>query len=199
MDSWVLKAMERWPNVPVLFGWLGLDRRGRWLIKREPITHPRIVATINRNYGVDEHGRWFFQNGPQRGYVEFDYAPYVLRVEDEGFTTHNGLRVTHPERMFLDETGTLGVATEYGFGEIAGTDLEWLLERMKIRGAPLSEDALATLLEGPSNAPTETVLELGKTIIPIVRLDANDLPQRFGFVRKPQPLAGERVSTHAPD
>ena len=26
MEDWVYLALEKWPNVPALFGWLGLDR-----------------------------------------------------------------------------------------------------------------------------------------------------------------------------
>ena len=82
MEAWALRAMERWPNVPALFGWLGLDRRGRWLIKGEVITRPQIIDTINGNYEADAHGRWFFQNGPQRGFVSLQTAPLVLSVND---------------------------------------------------------------------------------------------------------------------
>ena len=134
MDDWVLKAMQRWPNVPALFGWLGLDRRGRWLIKGEAITHPRIVETINRNYGVDEHGRWYFQNGPQRGYFELAYAPFVLRRDADGFVTHNELHVERATQAILDETGTLSLSTEHGLGEIYGGDLDWVLERLSLHG-----------------------------------------------------------------
>jgi hypothetical protein len=64
MEDWVHKALARWPDVPALFGWLSLDRRGRWRIRGEVITRPQIVDTINPNYAADEHGRWYFQNGP---------------------------------------------------------------------------------------------------------------------------------------
>jgi len=30
MDSDVLAAMARWPDVPDAYGWLSLDARGRW-------------------------------------------------------------------------------------------------------------------------------------------------------------------------
>ena len=35
---------------------------------------------IARNYEADEHGRWFFQNGPQRVFVDLELAPLVLGV-----------------------------------------------------------------------------------------------------------------------
>jgi hypothetical protein len=199
MDDWVLKAMQRWPNVPALFGWLGLDRRGRWLIKDEPITHPRIVETINRNYGVDEHGRWYFQNGPQRGYFTLAYAPFVLRRYREGFVTHTGLSVERPAQVVLDEAGVVSMSTEHGFGEIAGADLDWILERMLLDDEPLDEYSLETLLALPSGTETQAVLAIGREPLHVVRLDAADAPEMFGFIRSPEPLDGERVATGAPD
>jgi hypothetical protein len=32
LDDLVQQAMTRWPNVPAMFGWLRLDRRGRWML-----------------------------------------------------------------------------------------------------------------------------------------------------------------------
>ena len=75
MDELVLQALERWPNVPAVRGWLRLDARGRWLIRQPasatekhqfaPIVNPQMIEFINRNYVVDDAGA-YFQNGPQR-------------------------------------------------------------------------------------------------------------------------------------
>jgi hypothetical protein len=199
MQPWVLKSMQRWPNVPALFGWLSLDRRGRWLIKGEPITHPRIVETINSNYGVDEHGRWYFQNGPQRGYMALEYAPFVLRRELDDFLTHNGLRVERPTQAILDATGTLSLSTEHGLAEIPGDDLDWILDRMTIDGESLDEARITALLELPSQTETSVVLALGRDRLPVIRIDSEELPALFDFVRQPEPRVGERVGTNAPD
>jgi Protein of unknown function (DUF2946) len=199
MDSWVEKAMQRWPNVPALFGWLGLDRRGRWLIKGEPITHPRIVATIDRNYGVDRHGRWYFQNGPQRGYIELSCAPFVLRRDERGFITHNGLRVVTPTRACVDEEGTIGLLTEHGFGQVQGSDLDWVLARLTLRGVLLGESDLEALLALPSGACSDVYLNLDEHALQLERVDAAQAPDIFGFERNPQPFADERVSNGAPD
>ena len=118
--------MKRWPNVPALFGWLGLDRRGRWLIQGETISHPRIIEVINRNYAADEHGRWYFQNGPQRGYMQLESAPLVLFVAEngEGLVTHTGRDVEQVHAAYLDEEGAVVLVTEHGPAEVAGTDLQ---------------------------------------------------------------------------
>src|SRR5262249_44783036 len=98
MEAWVERALKRWPNVPALYGWLRLNRRGRWLIQDETITRWQIIETINKNYAADERGRWYFQNGPQRGYMKLDCAPFVLRVSsaDGKLWTHTELSVATP-------------------------------------------------------------------------------------------------------
>ena len=80
VDEIVLRGMAKWPNVPAVYGWLSLDRRGNWRIKGERIANAGISAFIGRNYGQDNEGRWFFQNGPQRVYVALDYTPFVYRI-----------------------------------------------------------------------------------------------------------------------
>src|ERR1700693_3246190 len=73
MDEVVLRAIQKWPNVPSVYGWLSLDRRGNWSIKGEHIANPAIASFIGRNYARDEKGRWYFQNGPQRVFVTLVY------------------------------------------------------------------------------------------------------------------------------
>lgn len=199
MDAWVEKALQRWPNVPALFDWLSLDRRGRWLIKDDPITHPRIVETINRNYGVDQHGRWYFQNGPQRGYMALAYAPFVLRREQDAFVTHNNLPVSQVRRVLLDEGGTMSLLTEHGLGEVQGSDLDWMLSRLTMRGAPITELDLDELLATPSGITTSAELDLSFVQLRIERLDASAAPSALGFCRMPRPLEGERAASGAPD
>lgn len=200
MDDWVLRALNRWPNVPALFGWLGLDRRGRWLIKGESISHPRIVETINRNYASDEHGRWFFQNGPQRGYVALASAPLVLRVTEDaaGLTTHTQLRVERATAAFIDEDGALLIVTEHGPGEMSGVDLDWAFERLRSNGRATMDDELAAALAAPSGEVTDLTLDVCGFGLPVIRLDFADAPAHLRFVREPQPLAGERSPADAP-
>jgi hypothetical protein len=201
MQDWVIRAMQRWPNVPALFGWLGLDRRGRWLIKGEPISHPRIVNTIGQNYMVDAHGRWYFQNGPQRGYIELEYSPFVLRTNEngDGLVTHTGLTVQRANCAFLDEQGAVVLATEHGAGEIVHGDLDWVLQRLTVDNRTLHEDQLVEALVLPSGTTTALSLDLNSVSIPVIRLDASEAPLHLGFVRKPQPLEGEKVSTREMD
>ena len=61
VDEAVRKAMERWPNVPDVYGWLRLDRRGQWLIKDETIANVTVRDFISRNYLRTDGGAYAFQ------------------------------------------------------------------------------------------------------------------------------------------
>ena len=201
MQDWVIRAMQRWPNVPALFGWLGLDRRGRWLIKGEPISHPRIVQAICQNYAADAHGRWYFQNGPQRGFIELEYSPFVIRTNGgaDGLVTHTGLEVQRAGCAYLDEQGAVLLDTEHGAGEIAHGDLDWVLERLTIGSRTVQEDDLVDALVLSSGMTTALSLRMNDRSLPVIRLDAAEAPSQLKFVRQPQPLEGEKVSTREMD
>ncbi|MEW6168968.1 MAG: DUF2946 family protein [Pseudomonadota bacterium] len=188
MEDWVRRALAKWPNVPALYGWLSLDRRGRWRIRGEPITRTQIIDTINRNYAADAQGRWYFQNGPQRGYVALAYAPLVLRADPSGdLRTHTGLAVTRVEAAYLDEEGALLLATEHGPGVLDDQDLDWALARFTGTDGVFDENLLAEALALPAGAATPLQLRFGALRVPVLRMDAADAPQRLGFVRDPQP------------
>lgn len=44
-EPWGHRALDKWPNVPALYGWLPLDRHGRWRIRGETISGPQIIDT----------------------------------------------------------------------------------------------------------------------------------------------------------
>ena len=201
MDDWVLKALQRWPNVPALFGWLGLDRRGRWLIQGGTITHPRIVQTMNRNYAADEHGRWHFQNGPQRGYIKLESTPFILFVAEDqiSLVTHTGQPVERVTHAHLDEEGAVVLATEHGPGELIGSDLSWALERMSSQRGAIDEEMLAATLNLPSGSATDITLSIASSRVPLHRLNFADAPSVLGFERDPSPREGERVATKTID
>src|SRR4051812_48078794 len=94
--------MQKWPDVPRVYGWLSLDRRGQWCIKSaaagrfERIGNRAVTEFIGRNYDRDEAGRWFFQNGPQRVFVTLQYTPWIYRLSDAGtgWVSHTGRAIT---------------------------------------------------------------------------------------------------------
>ena len=140
MDELVRRAVEKWPNVPAVAGWLRLDRRGEWWIRMgeaedapfDRITSPALIAFIGRNYDRDDRGRYYFQNGPQRVYVALEYAPYVLRLDDTqgGLITHNDVVVRSIGAAFIDEEGSLVLNTDIGLGLVLDRDLERITDTL---------------------------------------------------------------------
>ncbi len=191
MDESVLRAMARWPDVPAVFGWLALDRRGRWRLRGETIENERARRFIGRNYGCDEHGRWFFQNGPQRVFVALEYTPHVLFTDARGevLTTHAGWAVTRVDGAWLDADGALLLATEHGAALLDDRDLPAFAERLvDTHGAPADEDAVDALLAG---APVSLALEWGGARHPVRCLAVGEAPGRFGYDPDPSPRADE--------
>jgi hypothetical protein len=194
MDETVLRALAKWPNVPSVYGWLSLDRRGQWLIKGERIANPLVSAFINRNYESDLEGRWYFQNGPQRVYVRLEYTPYVHMVErrddDLALATHTGLPATQVREALLDETGALVLRTDVGVGVVSDRDLATLAELLVTEaGEPADEASLAALASG---APAPRLhLMYGPRRVLISLATSHDLPGRFAYQLEPRPAPGE--------
>jgi hypothetical protein len=111
VDEIVARSLAKWPDVPAVFGWLSLDRRGGWRIKDERIGNPALREFIGRNYAGDERGRWYFQNGPQRVYVKLAYTPLVVRYEGDGLFDHCG-RPFRAEQVLTDDEGSVVIAGE---------------------------------------------------------------------------------------
>jgi len=203
MDEIVARAMQKWPNVPNVFGWLRLDRRGNWLVKTrrtvagepvfERISNAAVIEFIGRNYQADGRGRWYFQNGPQRVFVTLEAAPlvYRLRAEGAGFEAHTGATPAALCAAWLDDSGRLLLETELGVGLVLDRDLQALEPRMQdAAGAPLSERALEALASGASDAPAAFLATDGARVR-IGHLAARELARRFGFDPDPRPAPGE--------
>ncbi len=128
MDEIVARSMARWPNVPAVYGWLQLDRRGNWRIKGERIANAALREFIARNYLADERGCWFFQNGPQRVFVELAYTPLVVHYEGEALLDHCA-RPFSPEDLFQDEEGSVLIEGQGSIALLDDRDLERMVER----------------------------------------------------------------------
>jgi hypothetical protein len=127
MDESVVRSMAKWPNVPAVYGWLSLDRRGNWLIKGERIGNHALREFISRNYGADERGCWYFQNGPQRVFVRLAYTPLVVHYEGARLLDQRGEAFAAGE-IYVDEEGSLLIAGEGTVGLLDDRDLERFAE-----------------------------------------------------------------------
>jgi hypothetical protein len=174
MDDIVRQALLKWPHVPHCYGWLGLDSRGNWTMRDDRaqalggfasgvpgakgalLQHRGLIDFIGRNYDHDADGQWFFQNGPQRVYVELEAAPWVWRLAPDGaVSSHTGLPAT-VQQVLTDEAGHVFLVTELGLGLVHTLDV----------------GAVADAVEQGRWQP-----------LPV---RASELPMRFGYVRSPQ-------------
>ena len=193
MDEIVLRGMQKWPDVPAVFGWLSLDRRGRWRLRGEPIGNRTACDFIARNYEADAHGRWYFQNGPQRVYVALEVAPLLLGLKPDGsLVAHTGTVTDEVTRAVVDGNGDLLLATPLGPGLLDPGDLAAVAERFcDAAGAPLADQAVEAALAGGGG---EVFLCLRDTPVRLERVAADAVPTALGFVREPGPLEGDGPS-----
>jgi hypothetical protein len=135
MDAAVLRAMARWPQVPAVYGWLALDRRGNWLLRQAAggafarIGNAALRAFIGRNYAVDARGCWYFQNGPQRVFVALAYAPFVLHYEGRALFDQCGGAV-QPREVLVDEEGSVLMRIQRGVGLLDDRELAHFASRL---------------------------------------------------------------------
>jgi hypothetical protein len=193
--------MAKWPDVPAVYGWLTLDRRGQWLLKGERISNRAVVEFIGRNYERDGVGRWFFQNGPQRVYVALQYTPFVYRVVSAFgaplvFESHTARRVMTVSNAWLDENGDLLISTELGVGVVLDRDIENVVAAcVDAGGTPLSEDDVeraAEALQSGRDAPVWLKAERANVRLAPIR--SVDVPQRFAFAATPSAAAGDEAA-----
>jgi hypothetical protein len=174
MDELVLKAMVKWPHVPDCFGWLGLDSRGHWHMRDDRVQqfgtfqsglvdakgsllqHEKLIEFIHRNYDVDERGRWFFQNGPQRVYVELEVTPWIWRIDEHFKVMAQTGQSVEPLACLVDEAGKVYLKTQLGLGLVHTLDVHMVAKAI--------EHGHWTVQE----------------------CQAKDLPQDHGFVLSPQ-------------
>jgi len=189
MDDIVRQALAKWPNVPHCTGWLLLDRRGNWRMRDEaaqaegalgaPIRHTALLGFINRNYEADDQGQWYFQNGPQRVYVELVYTPFVVRLAvDEGSgklsLTDQGGQPFEPSAAYLDDEGGIlftssGSSGAQRLAVLHDHDLDLFSEH-----ADIADDGAS----GQFRWRDDRVLKLE----PVLKAE---IEKRFGFIASP--------------
>lgn len=192
MDEIVTRAMQRWPNVPAVYGWLQLDRRGNWRIKTkdgrfEPIVNPTMIEFIGRNYTHDDTGRWYFQNGPQCVFVALDYTPLVYRLNDNAsaLCAHTGAAPAQLRAIFFDDAGNVLIETELGIGLLLDRDLDGLLTQLSAPNGAAA-DALLEIVDRGGAAQCRL---FGQTLS-AAPIRATEVSERFGFNPRPAPAPG---------
>ncbi|MDR5770624.1 MULTISPECIES: DUF2946 family protein [unclassified Caballeronia] len=189
MDDIVRQALAKWPNVPHCTGWLLLDRRGQWRMRDDaaqaagelgsPIRHEALIGFINRNYERDDEGQWFFQNGPQRVYVELAYTPWIVRLD---VSADGSLQLTdqagaafEPEQAWIDDEGGVLFADASSPARVAALhdhDLEVLADHASLDEAALPEHGGVFHWRGGIDLPLQTIRR-------------TDVEARFGFLASP--------------
>jgi len=196
MDDIVIRAMAKWPDVPNVYGWLQLDRRGNWLIKGDRIANAGVTAFIGRNYAADERGRWFFQNGPQRVFVTLEYAPFVINTTSDASTaleTHIGQSIAKVSGAWIDETGSLLLRWATGLGVLNDRDLATVSGLFTdLHGKPIGDAVLARAFDAEARRhATGVYVDYAGSRVPIGRIQAGEVAQKFGFDPAPKPAEGE--------
>ncbi|MYM29883.1 DUF2946 family protein [Duganella sp. CY15W] len=190
MDDIVKQALAKWPNVPHCYGWLALDARGNWRMRDERAQHfnlpgdklsnAALVGFITRNYAVDERGCWYFQNGPQRVYVQLQATPYIVRTDPAaGWMLHTGAALDAIDAAFLTDTGALILRSGEVVAQLDDRDFAQVLPQLHMNGAAVADEVLLDWMEGRSAG------ELTLQGVPVERIAADGLAARFGFVSEP--------------
>ena len=186
MDDIVKQAMAKWPTVPDCYGWLGLDARGNWYMRDDRaqacgsfasgnpgakgslLQHAKLIDFIGRNYASTSEGCWYFQNGPQRVFVELEATPWIWRISPDGCIRSHSGHAAYCEAAYMDEAGYAYLKTDLGFG---------LIHTQDVALAAQSIEAGTWVLEQCQRA---------------------DLPRRFHYVTHPQALIGQRADEKKP-
>jgi hypothetical protein len=120
------------------------------------LKHEKLIDFIGRNYATDAQGQWYFQNGPQRVYVELEATPWIWRISPDGSVRSHSGQAAQCAAAYVDEAGYAYLQTDVGFGLVHTQDV-----------------ALAA-----------QSIEAGTwTLEPCARAD---LPRRFHYVAHPQ-------------
>jgi hypothetical protein len=193
MDDIVKQAMAKWPNVPHCYGWLALDARGAWRMRDEAaqrasapgdkLANPALVGFINRNYARDERGCWYFQNGPQRVYVNLEATPFIARTDpQQGLLLQTGQALASLDAVFLTEGGAAVVHSADVVAQLDDRDVAQWLGSMELDGGPVSDEALMAWLDGGAG---ELVVNYRGQRVPVQRIGSAELSKRFGYIQTP--------------
>ncbi len=197
MDTIVEKALAKWPNVPHCHGWLALDARGNWRMRDQHaqdrnlpgdrIVQPALIGFIRRNYTHDENGCWYFQNGPQRVYVDLEAAPYIAHTDPAaGLMLQTGEPFHDIDAGWMTELGRLFLQGKDIVAMLDDRDMAQCLPLLSIDHLAVTDDQLTAWLDNAGAGETLALKWRGKNI-PVGFLAEDAIEGKFGFTRKPRP------------
>jgi hypothetical protein len=192
MDDIVKQAVAKWPNVPYCYRWLALDARGTWRMRDEraqaqglagePIRNEALLGFINRNYMPDEQSAWYFQNGPQRVYVDLEATPYIARTDPQtGFKLHTGEPLTDIERVWMTEEGRFILEAAGKIAMLDDRDAADCLALVRISERSPDDDMLMNWLTNPMDG--SAALAYSNRLLTVGRISSDALERHFGFVK----------------
>ncbi|MBI3713489.1 MAG: DUF2946 family protein [Burkholderiales bacterium] len=194
MDDIVKAAMLKWPQVPHCYGWLALDARGNWRMRDahcqatgnagDKIHNIALIAFINRNYQSDEMGRYYFQNGPQKVYVDLACTPYICHYhQDLGWQLHTGVTLPTPSAVHLLDDGQIVFTFAHSLAQVDDRDLAYALTLIRQDKLSLSDDAILSLLDqrAESTQLPHIYFELNGQVLPLYRSALTSLIAQLGI------------------
>ncbi len=135
---------------------LGAFQSGVPGAKGSVLRHEKLIDFIHRNYEAEELGRWYFQNGPQRVYIELEATPHIWRIGDDfSVSSHTGTW-TQVNKSLVDENGKVYLHTTVGLGLVHTLDVPRAAQAIEMERWTLEE------------------------------VVAGDLPAQYGYVMSPQ-------------
>jgi len=191
MDEIVKQAMAKWPNVPYCYDWLALDARGAWRMREEKISNAALLGFINRNYTHDDQGRWYFQNGPQRVYVNLEATPYIAHTDpQQGFVLQTGTALGQIDAAWMTDDGALILQSGEIVAQVDDRDMAQCLGLLRVGETgelAASDEELLDWLAATTEYPYPLHFRDGARLLPVQRIARAELAAQFGFVSTPQP------------
>lgn len=124
--------------------------------KGSVLRHEKLIDFIHRNYEADAQGGWFFQNGPQRVYIELEATPHIWRIGDDfEVTSHTGA-LAQVNKTLVDNDGKVYLHTTLGLGLVHTLDVPKAAQALEMSRWTLEDVA------------------------------ADELPAQYGYVMSPE-------------
>jgi hypothetical protein len=153
------------------------------------IRHESLLDFIYRNYDCDSRGAWYFQNGPQRVYVELEATPFIVRTDPKlGFVLHDRTPIYEIDHVFMTNTGQLIIQNHQKVAMLDPSDLAQCLAMLYVGNQTIADDDLLNWLSKPNQL---LQMKLGQQFRSVEWIDSTQLQKRFGFIARPSKLENE--------